>query len=236
MNIYNSLKTISINDHYFHRYLKIIQYYSSVKINSSISEKHHILPSSLFPEHKNNPENIIILPLKAHYIVHLLLHKFIGGKMTQAFKLMCKRPDINKNSVFYENSRIYHNELMKTNFNPNFGGKSIKKYWESCGQERREKQSNLMKKLNLNRWNDSRNKEKLIKQNKERNLRKGIIYKITSWDRIEFALSLTDVSLITGVSKSTIYNYIKSGKLYKGFLFEIVGIDSVAKFNQENSG
>jgi hypothetical protein len=71
-------------------------------------EKHHILPSSLYPKHRKNPKNIVKLTAKEHVICHWLLYRIFSGyrkqKMAHAFFSMC-RSDANQKR--YISSRIY---------------------------------------------------------------------------------------------------------------------------------
>ena len=54
-------------------------------------EKHHIKPKSLFPELENDPNNIVKLTYKEHYLVHHLLYRYyksIGDKIATS-KMAC---------------------------------------------------------------------------------------------------------------------------------------------------
>lgn len=54
-------------------------------------DKHHILPSSLFPEYKNfthNPWNRSSLTYRDHFRAHKMLARCIGGKMSSALWFM----------------------------------------------------------------------------------------------------------------------------------------------------
>lgn len=52
------------------------------------TEKHHILPVSLFPEYKNDPENIVLLDVLDHLQAHEILAKTKDPKMVLAFWFM----------------------------------------------------------------------------------------------------------------------------------------------------
>ena len=62
--------------------------YYSGRRNTSISEfhLHHIKPKSMGGS--NDGFNIAILTPREHFVVHHLLHKIYGGKMTVAFRMM----------------------------------------------------------------------------------------------------------------------------------------------------
>lgn len=78
-------------------------------------ESHHILPKSLFPEYASFiecPWNKAQLPLRHHFIAHIMLHHIFGGKMSYALSRMVK----NKNSKLYEQSKLSYltsNEFIK---------------------------------------------------------------------------------------------------------------------------
>jgi len=69
--------------HWFNRYLKLIRFYkelSLVKKNSKKGEyeRHHILPSAIWPDYKKSKQNIVVLPTYIHFIAHYLLYKSIN--------------------------------------------------------------------------------------------------------------------------------------------------------------
>lgn len=72
------------------RYFTFIQQRSKV-LKVGYVEKHHILPSSIFPEYKKEAWNIVELSAREHYIAHYILMKAFGGSMSIAFNLMSNR-------------------------------------------------------------------------------------------------------------------------------------------------
>lgn len=67
-----------------HRYLKFIFYFKIDKYEVGLTERHHILPRSIFKQYSNLKENTwneAILSNRAHIIAHYMLAKAIGGKM-----------------------------------------------------------------------------------------------------------------------------------------------------------
>jgi hypothetical protein len=89
---------------------------SKSDINYEYFEAHHILPKSIFKEFsspKKNPENIVLLTPKEHYICHLLLWKHYKktgetsemSKMSFAFHCMNKFCFYRKENIY--NSKIY---------------------------------------------------------------------------------------------------------------------------------
>lgn len=63
--------TIAHNTHYINRYYKLINYF--IASPPTVGEKHHIVPRSFGGS--NDPENIVLLPVRYHFIAHLLLAK-----------------------------------------------------------------------------------------------------------------------------------------------------------------
>lgn len=64
------------------------------------SETHHIVPKSL-GGHKTNPENLVLLTAREHFIAHFLLAKIYGGNQWASIFRM------RGNDGFYINSRLY---------------------------------------------------------------------------------------------------------------------------------
>lgn len=98
MNIKIILETAEHNPHYLNRYIKFIEYCKNSTNKNKSYEKHHICPSSLFPEYKklkDNPWNMIKLTPRQHYIAHWILAKTFNGKMWYALFMMSMG---NKNS------------------------------------------------------------------------------------------------------------------------------------------
>jgi len=71
------------------RYDKFIDSRKLRKIpKDTYTEKHHIIPRALGGS--DEPENIIRLTAREHFIAHLILWKIYGGSMTYAFMFMSK--------------------------------------------------------------------------------------------------------------------------------------------------
>jgi hypothetical protein len=97
-------------------------------------EIHHIIPKSCGG--LNNKDNLVILTAREHYIVHLLLIKFIEKKyyfkMVKAFHAMSSmktkylKRDFKINSKLFEKYRKKYSEYMKLN-NPSFNDETKKK-------------------------------------------------------------------------------------------------------------
>jgi hypothetical protein len=126
----NHLRDIFINDIWLNRYIKLIQANFD---NEEYSEKHHILPKSIFPEYEYSSWNIVKLPYRAHFLAHLFLAKGTKNqKLNFAFTKMC---EFSKSS--WKNSRLYEES------------KSI--WYDYIGRRAEEKQYKLIKKIAMDR-------------------------------------------------------------------------------------
>lgn len=68
---------------------KLITYYQSAEI-AGYSERHHIKPRCLGGD--DMPGNIVRLPARVHFVVHLLLARIHGGRLTiAAYRMSNKR-------------------------------------------------------------------------------------------------------------------------------------------------
>jgi len=98
------------SERYLKRYLKFIQHYSDMTFESTVTEKHHVLPKDMFQEYSKEPWNLVDLPLRVHFLAHWMLAKALQGKMWYAFYAMCNKNTKNGklksyNSVMYETAK-----------------------------------------------------------------------------------------------------------------------------------
>ena len=108
-----------INYHYLKRYIKFIRHFKSIepKEKQKGFEKHHIFPNNnCSKKFSTFPNNLVLLPLRAHYIAHWLLWKAFpkNKEMMFAFHQMSGRV---KNKGIKLNSRVYEN--LRNAFNEN---------------------------------------------------------------------------------------------------------------------
>lgn len=114
LEIYNQMKVSCHNKksiHYLSKYIKFIQS-CDVHNNKNIyyTEKHHILPSSMWKEYKNlstNKWNLSHLTPRQHFIAHWMLARCFGGKMWYAFHIMMYSSKNNSKRYFGFTSRTY---------------------------------------------------------------------------------------------------------------------------------
>jgi hypothetical protein len=95
--------------------------------NSSLHEKHHIVPTSLGG--KNNSDNIVVLTFREHFVCHLLLTKFTLSqakhKMHCALRMMMNKSKHNNRVLTqrqYELAR-YSLSKIKRKMSPEFCAK-----------------------------------------------------------------------------------------------------------------
>ena len=86
------------------RYRKLIENASY----SGYTEKHHNLPKAkdCWPEYAKEPENIVRLAARAHFIAHLLLSRALGGSQISAFVLMVRRKAVGKTAERRKNVKV----------------------------------------------------------------------------------------------------------------------------------
>jgi hypothetical protein len=100
---------------------------SLIKTRTSYTEKHHIVPKSFAKDlsilNINDPNNIVSLTAKEHYVCHLLLARMFNGKfkrkMSYAIHRLSYSNNGNKQEV-YVSSRHY--ELLKRQHSLNLMG------------------------------------------------------------------------------------------------------------------
>lgn len=112
------------NNHYLNRLIKILYYYAN-NVPIDCYEKHHILPKnkSWYPEFSKDSNNILKVPIKAHFIIHHLLHKSFP-KCPAMYTAFWNMTHLNKSvkltSKQYSSIRKLHSDNMKIN-NPSKG-------------------------------------------------------------------------------------------------------------------
>jgi hypothetical protein len=93
------------NHEYLSKYISLLLEYVPVFNENDYVEKHHILPTSVFPEYKNHSWNIIDLRYEDHILAHLLLFKSINVRQYQ-------RP-LNWMIPYYKNKQEISNSAKK---------------------------------------------------------------------------------------------------------------------------
>lgn len=95
-------------------YDSIVEHYRSHPPVNGVNEKHHIVPRSCGGT--DDVSNIVLLPLRAHFICHVLLVKLYEGKWKQkmvfALRCMMNNDDHRITSRQYEAFKIEHSRTV----------------------------------------------------------------------------------------------------------------------------
>lgn len=98
--------------HYKTRYDKLISYYQFNPAEGFV-KKHHIIPKCMGGD--NSLTNLVLLPARAHFIAHYLLHKAYpeNRSLAHAFAMMgvCNNYQ-HRNSRLYEKSKIARSRAL----------------------------------------------------------------------------------------------------------------------------
>lgn len=113
MDIYTVLSSKPHNSHYLNRYITFIKncQLKNEKYEGYV-EKHHICPKSksLFPQYSSFKKfrwNMAKLTARQHFIAHWMLARVFGGKMWDAFNMMCVCKNENQKRHIIRSGRIY---------------------------------------------------------------------------------------------------------------------------------
>lgn len=120
---------MKICKHYLSRYEKFIAYYKTI-ISEGFVERHHILPQCLGGG--NDPENIVALPARAHFIAHAMLHKAYpdNKKLAHAFAMMIINNPYQKrkcSSRLYQMAKSARSSAMKGVARPEWVKEKLRK-------------------------------------------------------------------------------------------------------------
>lgn len=99
--------------HHKNRYDKLIKFYQDNLVDGFL-EKHHILPRCMGGN--DDKENLVLLPVRVHFIAHYLLYKTYpeNEKLAHAFAMMGVNNKFqHRSSKLYEKSRIARSLALK---------------------------------------------------------------------------------------------------------------------------
>lgn len=95
-------------------YDRIVEHYKLHPPVDGVNERHHIIPRSCGGN--DDESNIVLLPLRAHFICHILLVKLYEGerrrKMVFALRCMMNNDDHRITSKQYETFKIEHSRMV----------------------------------------------------------------------------------------------------------------------------
>lgn len=77
---------MQINIKYLNRYNRLIDFYK-LNLCEGYVERHHIIPKCMGGS--NEVDNLVLLPLKAHYLAHYILHKAYPDNTNLAHAFAC---------------------------------------------------------------------------------------------------------------------------------------------------
>lgn len=110
------LSTKTKNEVYLNRYLSFVdncqRRNDATDLGNIYCEKHHILPKSDFPEYRSDPDNIVLLTGRQHFLSHWMLAKAVAPsdhrKLCQGGKIISPAPYQKQTLVksAHRNSRI----------------------------------------------------------------------------------------------------------------------------------
>ena len=97
------------NPHYLNRLIKFLNHFIAIEPNDKPSgfECHHIVPKSWKPEWSKEPDNLLKVPSKAHYIIHHLLWRAfpLNVSMIRAFWMFSVIKEQKISAKIYETLR-----------------------------------------------------------------------------------------------------------------------------------
>ena len=116
-----------INLHYLNRYNKLISHYKTNFVEG-YNETHHILPKCLGGS--DEIENLVLLPSRAHFICHYLLHKAYpsDNRLALAFSMMTVNNSYQKrSSKLYEKAKLTRSAALKNVPRPEWVKEKLRK-------------------------------------------------------------------------------------------------------------
>ncbi len=149
---------------------RYINFVTSGNITNTFTEKHHILPKSIFPMYKDftiHKWNLSNLPLRNHFIAHIMLHYIFGGKMTYAlYHMLGQRYD------YYKKCDNHLDELIISNTYKS-------KYYEEA------KIQYLNERKGFGTWKDENNKNYFLHRDDPLIKELGLVWIMTGYKQTE---------------------------------------------------
>jgi hypothetical protein len=231
---------VFIDNKYTKWYYRIINKYQLDSKGVGI-EGHHIIPKCMGGT--NQKINICLVSSKAHFILHKLLVKMVVDieykrKLQYAVWRMINpqnknhsRKSVRKNSREYENIRQIISKYTSEN-NPM---KRDDVVFKRTGVIRPE-QSVVCSNRNITYWSDNDNKHKRYLQCLARAIKSGFVYEITlPNDELVYFYMEHNVKKYLGWGTTKIRWAISKNKINNGYTIKKVRVDSVSKFNPQDS-
>lgn len=202
----------------YNRIITKAKFENRIKGSGIYYEAHHIVPKCLGGDGRvtqwKTHTNIVLLTGREHFLCHRLLHEIYpdNSKLFYAFSMMCNASNYRQKGRYTPNSKTF--EYLKT-INSKFEGK--------CHTEEFKIKVGLIHK---NKIVSEKTRELIrsqhigLKYSKEVNLKKGkkdefhVLARAVKniEDNMEFK-TLKEASIYYNVSRVSIYNWIKKGKI-----------------------
>lgn len=154
--------------------------------SSGIFELHHIKMKSIYPKLKYDPNNLVLLTPKEHFLIHYLLWKMNPNDRRYRDPIFMFKHKGAKNSRLYEAARIDHIKEMKYN-NPS----------TNLSEKAKESKSNKLKKY----VKTEQHRKNISKANKGKTPRKGAV--LTEDTKTKISNSVKQWYKNIGVSEET---------------------------------
>ena len=135
------------------------------------TEKHHILPKSLFPKYEFDKDNLIELSAINHYKAHVLLAEAYGGGMLYALRMMDSRydeediPEINYKHFREECSKLRSESMLELWSDPDYKNR-VSKSFQKSWKDNTQRKENISAKM-TEKWSDPAYKEETSKAIRE---------------------------------------------------------------------
>ncbi len=105
------------NPHYLIRLVKLLNHFISIEPPKKIKgyERHHIVPRSWKPEWIKEPNNLLKVPSKAHYVIHHLMWKAFPKDFAMKWAFLFFIGKQSTTAKVYENlkNNLHHSEETK---------------------------------------------------------------------------------------------------------------------------
>lgn len=199
------------------RYDKLILHYQENPTEGFV-EKHHIIPKCMGGD--DSAQNLILLPTRAHFIAHYLLHKAYpeNRSLAHAFAMMgVSNGHQNRNSRLYEKSKIARSKALSGVPRPEWVKQKLrkpKKFTENYKKPKSKQHCDNISKSLIGKPKSKETVEKSVKAKEQyfKNLREKTEIKKTYY-RTQFVESELSRSQFyehhPEVSPSTLKRYLK---------------------------
>jgi hypothetical protein len=199
------------------RYDKLINYYKNNPTEGFV-EKHHIIPKCMGGN--DSPNNLVLLPVRAHFIAHYLLHKAYpeNKSLAHAFAMMgVNNQHQHRNSRLYEKSKLARSKALSGVSRPDWVKEKLRK--PKSNTQNYKKPKSKQHSMNISKALKGKPKTKKAVENSLKSkqeyfekIKKQTLTKIEYYRNLFIVSGLnrkTFYSQHTEVSSSTLKRYLK---------------------------